>query len=168
MNLNEEMIKIRDKFVKNYKNDLLIDFKTMRVEYSEGIKDYIWFCRECGTNLMNKNNIRFKESYDNSEFNFYSEDKTVRAFNIHINSFKNGIFYGTIKSINYQKELSKNKEAEVNAKTVDVLIEYLDSEKNEKIFQKTLEYENFLPHKIIDSIGITKDRVISFVILNYK
>lgn len=95
INLEKKMQELVDKYVKAFKTDLDIDFKSIKSE--GGGKVYLWILREHGTQLYEKTELKDNEdSICSAEFWLKYKIKTFR---IKIDSFKDNNILGEIKEI---------------------------------------------------------------------
>lgn len=107
-----------------YKKDLEIDKGIMLDEDSE--KQFYWLVRKCGTNIYEKNKIKFKDSEENISANCQVNDKVISIFYINIEKRDINNVYGSIKKISiadFKKIISENikiiKEKEIKVEFKD-------------------------------------------------
>ena len=100
INLNEGMQNRVNRNVKHYKNDLLIDFDTIKKKYKNNATRFVWITRKNGTNLGLYNDVSINDTETNITVEFYlKNDESTSFYDINIDSIKDGIIYGSIEKI---------------------------------------------------------------------
>lgn len=61
-------------------------------------KKYYWYLRECGTELLNSNDIKYKETWDYTTAKYWLSE-AIKIYEINVDKIGNKNVYGTIKEI---------------------------------------------------------------------
>lgn len=150
--LNKIMNELVEKNVKNFKEDLNLDFELLKSNGKEH-KSFIWFNRESGTDLMIEKFIPVIYTFHNVTFNTFANYK-MKVYRIIVTKICPKNIYGYIEEINFKKYFKEVKEQErkyekvkvritLNDKTVKELeVPFTDNCYRETLFALKLENED--------------------------
>ena len=148
MLLFEEMSKCVERTVKHYKNDFYKHDIEMITEClaRHGEMDFIWVCRECGTNLVRADRVCIKDTNDYTEAVYYLDDKSARFYKLHSCSKEDEI-HGTIKQMSVDEMIDIKNSARLMSyrDKLAILKDYAES----SYWTDEIDFAIFL-HNIID------------------
>lgn len=136
--LNSELNKIVERDVKFYKTDLLKDLQVL-LDKNRETNVFIFFTRECGTNMYEKDHLYVKEAFQRIDFEyFYKQSITVYEIEVLKRGREN--IYGTIKQIELNDLLEDIKSNEVSCSNAEVKIVKKDGTVKNCIFSTKIEH----------------------------
>lgn len=109
-NLNDIMQAEVENYVESFKQDLALDLDDLKKD--GGGYRYVWLLRRCGTVLMRRDHLNYRNSLIFTGFEYYHPSSIEAAFEIEVETVENNDLIGSCQLIkdyeNYYQQLLSN------------------------------------------------------------
>lgn len=161
INLNLELQRLTEIYVSEYKSDCLHDLNIMKTCKEYGDEFYIYL-RDCGTELMVKKHIYFRQSAAFLIANYYKE-AAIKLYSVNISRRGSKYIYGTITELPINNFIEDIKNNTLDARYEELLIEKKDGT---SIIEKVPTSENTL-YMAMNKLKLEVSQIKGAHIINY-
>lgn len=166
INLREEMVRLADKKLENYKSDLQHDFNIM-LDKNNPLGVYYWYIRESGTHMMAEHRVFIKGDWCNTEA-LYWAGYNPKVYKITLKERKIKNFFGDIEELKLDSFIEMVKRETKEATGIDIKVLTKEG-KTLRTSVRGVEYvfPEYLFHKVLDNLKLTSEDIASTYIEKY-